>query len=125
MANYLVDILSNLKVMYDYEELEDKLCLKKVAIYTRNDERDLQERVCKDFLEENNCNFDSIKVYKDKRNGVDMNSEIIKQLIEDIKQQKINTIICLSVDRIARNIVDLTFMFQLLKQNNVRLLSLH
>ena len=37
--------------IYTYDDLKDTLDLKRIAIYTRNDERDLQEMVCKDFFQ--------------------------------------------------------------------------
>lgn len=51
---------SNLDIfesIYTYDDL------KRIAIYTRNDERDLQEMVCKDFLEDTPCTFSTINIY--------------------------------------------------------------
>lgn len=111
--------------IYTYDDLKDTLDLKRIAIYTRNDERDLQEMVCKDFLEDNPCTFSTINIYKDKRTGTSMQSKTMKHLSEDISNKKIDTIICLSLDRLTRNVFDLTYLLQLFSQNNVRLLALH
>lgn len=111
--------------IYTYDDLKDTLDLKRIAIYTRNDERDLQEMVCKDFLEDNHCTFSNINIYKDKRTGTSMQSKTMEHLIKDISNKKIDTIICLSLDRLTRNVFDLTYLLQLFSQNNVRLLSLH
>ena len=70
--------------IYTYGDLKDTLDLKRIAIYTRNDERDLQEMVCKDFLEDNHCTFSNINIYKDKRTGTSMHSKTMEHLIEDI-----------------------------------------
>lgn len=111
--------------IYTYDDFKDTLDLKRIAIYTRNDERDLQEMVCKDFLEDTPCTFSTINIYRDKRTGTSMQSKTMGHLIEDISNKKINTIICLSLDRLTRNVFDLTYLLQLFSQNNVRLLSLH
>lgn len=122
MLNIYLDILKN---VYTYNDLKDTLDLKRIAIYTRNDERDLQEMVCKDFLEDNTCVFNSISIYKDNRKGTNIHSKIMEQLLEDIKNKKIDTIVCSSLDRLTRSIVELTYILELLNQNNVRLLSVH
>lgn len=122
MLNIYLDILKNI---YTYNDLKDTLDLKRIAIYTRNDERGLQEMVCKDFLEDNTCVFNSINIYKDNRKGTNIHSKIMEQLLEDIKNNKIDTIVCSSLDRLTRSIVELTYILELLNQNNVRLLSVH
>ena len=81
--------------------------------------------VCKDFLEDNPCTFSTINIYKDKRTGTSIQSKTMEYLLKDVSNKKIDTIICLSLDRLTRNVFDLTYLLQFFSQNNVRLLAIH
>lgn len=119
--NINIELLENLIKKRESYELGDKNDLGRIALYTRNDRETKQELLCNCFLEYNNCIYSDINFYRDNRTGIEMKSSIIEDLLNAIKTKKIDTVLCLSIDKISRNMVDFITFLNLIQENNVRL----
>lgn len=103
-----------------------------IAIYSRKsrftgtgDSVENQVQMCKDHL--NYIYRDkvfNVTVYEDEGyTGKNTNRPMFKQLLQDIKQQKVNVVICYRLDRLSRSVADFSQLLGLLSQFNVEFIS--
>jgi site-specific DNA recombinase len=98
-----------------------------VAIYYRtskiskNDSR-MQKAICKDY-----CKRKNIKLFKEYQDsaisGLVKNRPALKELLQDIDQNKIKKVIVYKIDRLGRESVYLNELFSLFEKKNVELSS--
>lgn len=105
----------------------------KVAIYSRKsvfsekgDSIENQIELCKNYCESyfKNENLEYM-IYEDEGfSGKNLNRPKFKELITDIKLNKINLLICYRLDRISRNVADFSTTLELLQKYNVNFISI-
>ncbi|MCA9407192.1 MAG: recombinase family protein, partial [Candidatus Omnitrophica bacterium] len=65
------------------------------------------------------------KIYAEKgKSGKNINRPELQALFSDIKQGKINTVICAKIDRISRSLLDFYKMVDLFEKHNIEFISL-
>ena len=105
-----------------------------IAIYSRKsvftgkgESIDNQIELCKNYCNAyvNNGNELNYIVYEDEGfSGKNTNRPQFKHMIDDIKQKKIDTLICYRLDRISRNVADFSSTLELLQKYNVNFISI-
>ena len=105
----------------------------KIAIYSRKsvlsekgDSIENQIELCKNYCESYFQGEDlEYIVYEDEGfSGKNLNRPKFKELINDIKSNKINLLICYRLDRISRNVADFSTTLELLQKYNVNFVSI-
>lgn len=103
-----------------------------IAIYSRKskftgtgDSVENQIQMCKDHLNYiYRDKFFETKVYEDEGyTGKNTNRPMFKQMLLDIKQNKISVVICYRLDRLSRSVADFSQLLSLLTQFNVEFIS--
>lgn len=104
----------------------------KIAIYSRKskvtgkgDSIENQIEICKNYIVSNfpdeSCEF---VIYEDEGfSGGNVNRPQFKNLMKDIKQKKINILICYRLDRISRNVSDFSSILEVLQEYSVDFIS--
>ncbi|MBF0618728.1 MAG: recombinase family protein [Candidatus Omnitrophica bacterium] len=65
------------------------------------------------------------KIYAEKgKSGKNTDRPELQELFADIKEKKVNTVICTKIDRISRSLMDFYKMTELFEKNNVEFISL-
>lgn len=83
-----------------------------------------QINLCKDYAEKY-LNIDEFLVYEDEGySGGNINRPKFQELIKDVKNKKVNVLICYRLDRISRNVADFSSTLELLQDNNVDFVSI-
>ena len=105
--------------------------MKRIAIYSRKSrETDTGESInnqiqmCKDYFVARGikCSFE---IFQDEGfSGGNINRPEFQRLILLTKQKKFDIVACYKIDRIARNIIDFMNIFDILKKNDVTLISI-
>lgn len=106
---------------------------KQCAIYTRvstdkQAEKDFfscesQEEKIKSFVKSQN-GWQIFKVYSDAGySGANINSPALKELLEDIRQKKIDIVFAYKIDRLTRSPKDFYQLIEFFEQNNVSFIS--
>lgn len=105
----------------------------KIAIYSRKsvfsekgDSIENQIEFCKSYCK-NNLNIKKAEfyIYEDEGfSGKNLNRPQFKKLINDIKNNKLDILICYRLDRISRNVADFSSTLDLLQQYNVNFISI-
>mgnify|MGYP003296333952 CR=1 FL=1 len=103
---------------------------KKTAIYVRVSSQmqvdngvslDAQEQELVDFCLKNNKDY---ILYKDKgKSAKNINRTALQQLLEDVKNKKIDTVIVWKLSRLSRNVRDFANLLYLFQQNDVAFIS--
>ncbi|MSS63149.1 recombinase family protein [Velocimicrobium porci] len=102
-----------------------------IAIYTRksvysdkSDSVEAQYKLCVDYAK-THYEVESIVEYTDEGyTGANINRPAFTALLEDIKEQKIDVLICYKIDRISRDVKDFSNTFDFLQKHNVAFVSL-
>lgn len=106
--------------------------MNKVAIYSRKsiftgkgESVENQVEMCKDYYFKHfNKNVEFI-IYEDEGfSGGNINRPKFKEMINDIKAKKFNTLICYRLDRISRNVADFSNTLELLQYNKIDFISI-
>ncbi len=111
----------------------NKIKLKQCAIYTRvstdiQAEKEFsscesQEEKIKSFIQSQN-NWQIFKVYSDAGyTGANTNRPALQELLEDIKQKRIDIILAYKIDRLTRSPKDFYQLIEFFEQNNVSFIS--
>ena len=105
----------------------------KIAIYSRKsvfsekgdsieNQIEFCKNYCKNHLDIKNSEF---YIYEDEGfSGKNLNRPQFKKLINDIKNNKIDILICYRLDRISRNVADFSSTLDLLQEYNVNFIEL-
>ena len=105
----------------------------KIAIYSRKsvfsekgdsieNQIEFCKNYCKNHLDIKNSEF---YIYEDEGfSGKNLNRPQFKKLINDIKNNKIDILICYRLDRISRNVADFSSTLDLLQEYNVNFISI-
>ena len=105
----------------------------KIAIYSRKsvftekgDSIENQIELCKNYCKNHLDIKDSeFYIYEDEGfSGKNLNRPQFKKLINDIKSNKLDILICYRLDRISRNVADFSSTLDLLQQYNVNFISI-
>ncbi|WP_179151906.1 recombinase family protein [Oceanobacillus senegalensis] len=102
----------------------------KCAIYVRtatiNNEGLLQHgrqlELCKRFVRDNG--YELYNIYQDIVGGLKLNRSALQELLNDVSDGKINTIVMTDTTRFVRNRGLLTLIHSFLEDNNIRITSL-
>ena len=106
--------------------------MKQIAIYSRKsiftgkgESIENQVSLCKDYCKTYINDTDlSFKIYEDEGfSGKNTNRPKFKKLINDIKNKKIDILICYRLDRISRSVSDFSLTLELLQKYNVTFIS--
>lgn len=106
--------------------------MKKIAIYSRKskftgkgDSIENQIEMCKDHIKKFITQDAEFSIYEDEGfSGGNLNRPQFKNLLEDIKERKIDLLICYRLDRISRNVADFSSILDLLQENKVDFISI-
>lgn len=80
--------------------------------------------LCKDYAKMH-LKIDEFLIYEDEGySGGNINRPKFKELIMDIKDKRINVLICYRLDRISRNVADFSSTLELLQNNGVDFISI-
>jgi len=112
----------------------NKIKFKQCAIYTRvstdmQAEKEFssceaQEEKIKSFIQSQD-NWQIFKVYSDAGyTGANTNRPALQELLEDIKQRKIDIILAYKIDRLTRSPKDFYQLIEIFEQNNVSFISI-
>ncbi len=83
-----------------------------------------QEQKLKDFCKQRNWNV--VKVYcEEGRSAKDTNRPKFKELLKDVENRVIDTVVVKKLDRLSRSIIDFERIYNFLESHNVDLVSLH
>jgi DNA invertase Pin-like site-specific DNA recombinase len=101
-----------------------------IAIYTRksiysdkSDSIETQMELCKKYANDN-YSVSTITIYSDEGfTGANTNRPDFSRLIDDIKDSKIDVLVCYKIDRISRNVLDFSKTFNILQENHVEFVS--
>lgn len=101
-----------------------------IGIYTRksvysdkSDSIDSQYNLCKDYVQ-NNYSVTSLTKYTDEGfTGANTHRPGFSQLMGDIKNKKIDVLICYKIDRLSRNVLDFSSTFNTLQEHDVQFVS--
>lgn len=104
----------------------------KFAIYSRKskftekgDSVENQVIMCKEFIEKNFKDIESILVYEDEGfSGKDINRPQFQRLIKDAKAKKFNVVVCYRLDRFSRNVADFSTSINLLLSQGIDFISI-
>lgn len=105
----------------------------KIAIYSRKsretdtgDSIENQIVLCKEYCSRNYIGEEiEYSVYEDEGfSGGNTNRPKFQELMKDIKDKKINKLICYRLDRISRNVADFSSTLELLQSNNCDFISI-
>lgn len=83
--------------------------------------------MCKEYLKikEDEYNPNNIIVYEDEGfSAKNMNRPMFKKMIQDIKNDKIDKIICYKLDRLSRNVKDFSELLEILKTHETEFISI-
>lgn len=103
-----------------------------IAIYSRKsrfsqsgDSIENQVQLCKDYAERYDYNDATFIVYEDEGfSGKNTNRPKFTELMNDIKNKKIDVLMCYRLDRISRNVADFSATLEILEQYNVSFVSI-
>lgn len=84
-----------------------------------------QINMCIDYIKKHyNIVTDIIKYYDEGYTGANTQRPGFNLLLKDVKNKKINTLVCYKIDRISRNVVDFSKTFEELQKNNIQFISI-
>lgn len=84
-----------------------------------------QIEMCKSYAKEKDIIFNDNFIYCDEGySGKNTNRPQFKKMLEDLKKNKFNTIICYRLDRISRSINDFSNLITMLEKNNITFISI-
>ncbi|WDU84245.1 recombinase family protein [Caloramator sp. Dgby_cultured_2] len=104
----------------------------KFAIYSRKskftekgDSVENQVIMCKEFIEKNFKDIESILVYEDEGfSGGNTNRPEFQRLLKDAKEKKFDVLICYRLDRISRNIAHFSLLINQLQELGISFISI-
>ena len=100
--------------------------MKRIGVYlrvsTQDQSTELQLKEIKAYLAARG--WDDVKIYEDKATGTNANRAMLKALLNDVRERKIDTVIVWKLDRFARSLKDLITMLQELNELGVEFISL-
>ncbi len=102
-----------------------------IGIYTRksvysdkSDSVESQFNICIEYIKNNNYYADSIVEYTDEGfSGANTYRPGYEKLMDDVNGKKIDLLICYKIDRLSRNVLDFSNIFNTLQQNNIQFIS--
>ncbi|MFT8350385.1 recombinase family protein [Clostridium saccharoperbutylacetonicum] len=105
---------------------------KRIAIYSRKskftgkgDSIENQIEMCKEYIEKHIEPNTEVIIYEDEGfSGGNLDRPKFKKLMSDIKNEKIDILICYRLDRISRNVADFSSTLELLQSNNCDFVSI-
>lgn len=100
--------------------------IKAVAIYVRVSTQDQSCQLQKRELEEYVAikGWEIFKVYEDKKTGTNGKREMLKQLMDDVNNKKIDIVLCWKLDRLFRSLKDLLATLHEFSEKNIEFVSL-
>ncbi len=101
-----------------------------IGIYKRkslfsdtSDSIEAQAKICREYAN-NSFKITSVVEYEDEGfTGANIDRPGYKSLINDVKNKKIDVLICYKIDRISRNVLDFSSTFNILQESNVQFVS--
>ncbi|MDO6353572.1 recombinase family protein [Caloramator sp. CAR-1] len=104
----------------------------KFAIYSRKskftekgDSVENQVIMCKEFIEKNFKNIESILVYEDEGfSGKDINRPQFQKMLKDAKAKKFDVVVCYRLDRFSRNVADFSTTINFLLSQGIDFISI-
>jgi DNA invertase Pin-like site-specific DNA recombinase len=93
-----------------------------IRVSTADQNTDLQAREIREFVESRGWNC--LQLYEEKGSGSTSNRSVLKHLLADARQRKLDIIIVWRLDRFARSLKDLILMLQELSELGVAFISL-
>ena len=64
------------------------------------------------------------KIYEEIQSGKDIQRPVLQALLKDIKEKKINIILCTKIDRISRSLLDFYYLYQVFKEHKIDFICL-
>lgn len=97
---------------------------KRKSIFSdKSDSIDTQSKICREYAYKN-YTVSSIVEYEDEGfSGANTDRPGYKKLMEDVKNKKIDILICYKIDRISRNVSDFSSTFNILQKHNIQFVS--
>lgn len=103
-----------------------------IAIYSRKskftgkgDSIENQIDMCKAYINSHFTGDYNILIYEDEGfTGANIDRPKFKQCVDDIKNKKVDVLICYRLDRISRNVADFSSTLELLEKNNCSFISI-
>jgi putative DNA-invertase from lambdoid prophage Rac len=122
-----MSILYNMKCIANHIVIGNTKAMKKrIGIYLRvstsGQSTDLQKKEILDYLGLRNLN--NWTIYEDKLTGTNTQRPSLKQLLGDVRQRKIDLVICWKLDRLFRSLKDMVTTLQDFEDLGVALISL-
>mgnify|MGYP001609998614 CR=1 FL=1 len=87
----------------------------------RGDSIEAQIKSLKNLAEDKNLAVK--RVYWEVKSGIDKNRPELSKMLKSIKENKAKAILCTSLDRLSRNIEDLTNILKLAEEKRVRIVT--
>lgn len=106
--------------------------MKRIAIYSRKskftgkgDSIENQIEMCKDHVKTFISKEVEFIIYEDEGfSGGNINRPRFKELIQDVRNNKLDLLICYRLDRISRNVADFSSVLEILQENKVDFISI-
>lgn len=104
----------------------------RVGIYARkskfsdkSDSVEAQLKMCEEYAHSNYKVSAVVKYDEDEGyTGANTKRPGFKRLMHDVKEQKIDVLICYKIDRVSRNVLDFSKTFEVLQENNIQFVSI-
>jgi len=101
--------------------------MKKWACYlrvsTQEQRTDSQRQVIRDYLKHEGVPASAVKWFQDKRTGTTLERSELTKMLKAVEAGKVNTVVCYSLDRMARSLAHGVGLLQQLCERNVRVVS--
>jgi DNA invertase Pin-like site-specific DNA recombinase len=100
--------------------------MKRIGIYlrvsTQDQSTELQLKEIQAYLVARG--WTDARIYEDKATGTNANRPMLKALLYDARERKLDTVVCWKLDRFARSLKDLVTMLQELNELGIEFISL-
>lgn len=96
----------------------------KIQAETTEGSLKIQRQRLEAFIRSKNEKWQIYKIYEETQSGKDIKRPVLQTLLEDIKNKKINAVLCTKIDRISRSLLDFYYLYQTFKEHNVDFICL-
>lgn len=95
------------------------------SIYSdKSDSTKVQIKIGKEYINNNYDNIESVIEYEDEGyTGANTIRPDFERLMNDVKNKKIDVLVCYKIDRISRNVLDFSETFEKLQANGIQFVS--
>lgn len=100
-------------------------CYSRKSIYSdKSDSTQAQYNLAVEYCKSHYNDYQVIQYEDEGYTGANTNRPAFTRMVEDIKDQKINIVICYKIDRVSRDVKDFSNFFSFLQEHNVEFVSI-